>query len=233
MTKAQLYYPDSTKRLFTSAHSFYVEQMRVRIFSQFADLEGEAEKKAEEVYRDLGHRYPGGDWSEAAEIAHEAGSDHYISLTEMRDQVLMGGLAGMFHQWDKTIREYLVRELNHDFDNEKIEKLVWNGTFEDVLNIFSQFGWDVQALPFYPKLDALQLIVNVYKHGNGRSLTKLRNDYSQYLRDPTGDWNLGSFTLQPDHTWLTIEQDQFIELSNAVLDFWTAMPERLYLELAS
>jgi hypothetical protein len=33
--------------------------MRVRIFSQFADLEGEAEKKAEEVYRDLGHRYPG------------------------------------------------------------------------------------------------------------------------------------------------------------------------------
>jgi hypothetical protein len=52
---------------------------------------------------------------------------------------------------------------------------------------FSQFGWDVQALPFYPKLDALQLIVNVYKHGNGRSLTKLRNDYSQYLRDPTGD----------------------------------------------
>jgi hypothetical protein len=55
---------------------------------QFADLEGEAEKKPEEVYRDLGHRYPR-DWSEAAEIAHEAGSDHYTALAEMRDQVLI------------------------------------------------------------------------------------------------------------------------------------------------
>jgi hypothetical protein len=85
----------------------------------------------------------------------------------------MGGLAGMFHQWDKTIREYLVRELNHDFDNEKIEKLV-GMHIRGCAQYFSQFGWDVQALPFYPKLDALQLIVNVYKHGNGRSLTAQR-----------------------------------------------------------
>jgi hypothetical protein len=40
MHEPQLYYPSSTKNLFVSAHDFYVEQMKKRIFSQFDDLEG-------------------------------------------------------------------------------------------------------------------------------------------------------------------------------------------------
>jgi hypothetical protein len=95
---------------------------------------GRLEKRAEEVYRNLGHRYPEGDWSDAAEAAHDAGSDHYISLTELRDQVLMGGLAGMFHQWDKTLREYLVRELLHTYEREALERYVWNGIRQDHRN---------------------------------------------------------------------------------------------------
>jgi hypothetical protein len=62
----------------------------------------------------------------------------------------MGGLAGMFHQWDKTLREYLVRELLHTYEREALERYVWNGTFDKIIEIFNDFGWDVKALPFYP-----------------------------------------------------------------------------------
>lgn len=234
MRKAQLYLWDGARRHYLALNDFYVTEMRTRILSQFDDLEGQADRFMNETYERLG-RAPGYgdvDMADITEAAHDEGIAHYQALSDLRKQVLLGGLAGMFHQWDKTVREYLEQELRHDFDGERIEKEIWKATFADLLDVFVQFGWPVKTLPCYATLDALQLVVNVYKHGKGRSLTQLAANYGEYVVDPLREWMPKGIEMGLDHEWLTVTDAQFVAFADAIRAFWTEMPERLYLDLS-
>lgn len=233
MRRAQLYLWSEARAHHIALHEFYVEQMRSRILSQFDDLEGQADRYTEEAYERMG-RAPGYgdvDMADIAEAAYDEGIAHYQALTDLRKQMLLGGLAGMFHQWDKTVREHLEHELRHDFDGDKIEKEIWKAPVADVMDVFEQFCWPVKALPCYPKIDEMQLVVNVYKHGKGRSLNQLAKLYGEYVRDPIRQWMPEGMAIGLDHEWLTVTDEQFGQFADAIRDFWRDMPERLYLDL--
>lgn len=230
MRQAQLYLWDGARRHYLALHDFYVEQMRSRILSQFDDLEGQARRFTDETYERLGQA-PGRedvDMADIAEVAYGEGIAHYQALSDLRKQVLLGGLAGMFHQWDKTVREHLERELRRDFDGHQIERVIWKATFADLLGTFVQFGWPVTSQPFYLVLDALQLVVNVYKHGKGRSLTQLADRYGEYVLDSLHASMPKRIEL--DHERLTVTDAQFAGFAEAIRDFWKEMPEQLYLD---
>lgn len=233
MRRAQLYLWDGARRRYLALHDFYVEQVRSRILSQFDDLEGQAQRFTDETYERLGQApgYGDVDMADIAEAAYDEGVAHYQALSDLRKQVLLGGLAGMFHQWDKTVREHLERELRHDFNADRIEKEIWKATFPDLLDIFVQFGWPVTSQQFYSMLDALQLVVNVYKHGKGRSLTQLADRYGEYVLDPLREWMPKGIELRLDHEWLTVTDAQFAGFAEAIRDFWKEMPERLHFDL--
>lgn len=233
MRQAQLYLWDGARSHYLALHDFYVEQMQDRILSQFDDLEGQVDRFTDEAYERFGQApgYGEVDMADLAEAAHDEGIAHYQALSDLRNQVLLGGLAGVFHQWDKTVREHLERELRHYFDGERIERQIWKATFADLLGVFDQFGWPVSALAFYAELDALQLVVNVYKHGKGRSLTQLAERYGDYVVDPLRDWMPRGIEFGLDHEWLTVTDAQFASFAGAIRAFWLEMPERLYLDM--
>ncbi|WP_222594631.1 hypothetical protein, partial [Acetobacter oeni] len=233
--RAQLYLWSEARTHHIALHEFYVEQMRSRILSQFDDLEGQADRHTEEAYQRMSQApgYSEIDMAAIAEAAYDKGSAHYQTLTGLRKQMLLGGLAGMFHQWDKTVREHLERELRHDFDGDKIEKAIWKAPLADVMDVFEQFGWPVKALPCYAKIDALQLVVNIYKHGKGRSLNQLAKAYGEYVRDPIRQWTPEGMAFGLDHEWLTVTDEHFGQFANAIRDFWQEMPERLYFDLST
>lgn len=235
MSQVQLYLWSGARAQFLALHQFYVEQMKSRILAQFNDLKAEADNYGKAAYERIGARYGYGDVDEAdvAEAAYDEVIAHYQALTDLRKQVLLGGLAGMFHQWDKTLREHLERELIHYFDREKIEKEVWKVPTADLLDLFEEFGWVVKGLSLYSKIDALQLVVNVYKHGKGRSLTELHSKYPEHVVDPLAAHMPKGFELGLDHEWLTVTDAHFDEFAAAITDFWTAMPERLLLKLTA
>jgi hypothetical protein len=44
----------------------------------------------------------------------------------MRDQTRLSIIAGMFHEWDKKLRSWLVKEIRHWHDGEEALKKTWS-----------------------------------------------------------------------------------------------------------
>lgn len=231
----QLYLWDGARRIFLEAHRFYVDQLKTRLLSQFDDIEGQADRFAEDAYERIGTAPGHGDidMSDVADWAYDEAASHYLALTNLRKQVLFGGLAGMYHQWDKQLREFIEREMHHYVALDWTDKHVWKPAGDKVLDILEEFGWPVKSLPLYAQIDALQLVVNVYKHGKGRSLTELNGKYPQHVVDPVKAAGYGAWRTTLDHEWLTVTDEQFDMFATAIADFWSAMPERLYADVTT
>jgi hypothetical protein len=114
-----------TRQAIIQRHDFYVEQVKKRVISHFSDVEVEAERFADTEYDRL-CSLPGdedSDLSIAAEIAEEHGQQLYLLLYDLRRQMLLGALAGCFHQRDVELRDFLEAEFLQ-YSNEARE-IVW------------------------------------------------------------------------------------------------------------
>ena len=218
--------------MFAEKHRFYAEQVRERLLSQFSDLEGDADRYLTKVMDELSSQPSAGydDDSHIPEMAYEASITHYSQLADLKKQVLLSSLAGMYHQWDKDLREHLDRELSRYTDPDFIAKNVWRPESIKVLDILTEFGWPVKDRPFFGLIKACHIIVNVYKHGKGTSLKLLHDQYPKYLPDPLSirglSWGGEDFI---DYAWLHVSNEDFDEFAAAIDEFWMEMPERLFL----
>jgi hypothetical protein len=100
-----------------------------------------------------------------------------------------------------------------------------------MFELLRYFGWDVRSQLFFAKIDACRLVVNVYKHGNGSSLTKLAERYPKYLRDPFAKSDEEA-PLRDDflhHEWLEVSAADFNDFAAGFRRFWEEFPERLFL----
>jgi hypothetical protein len=224
----QLYMASIMKPYILEQHDFYVAQTNMRVLAQFQDLEGEADRHAEDEYKRLLAR-PGPENTDLAETAHDRAIGFYGLLADLKQQVILGALAGLYHQWEKELREFIERELMHYVQKEEVMKIAWKDPITDIFDLLIQFGWAIRTLPFFSLIDACRLIVNVYKHGKGRSLEELNRDYPQYLRDPFGSDVPVFIKDYLDHTLLTVSEEHFTEVADALRAFWVEFPERLYL----
>lgn len=211
-------------------HSFYVEQARKRLLSQFNDIEAEADHAAREWLDQSGkyfdpERHDPGDFYEDA---NDVGIEFYGLLNDMREQTRLNVVAGMFHEWDKQLRDWLVQEIRHWHRGDHLISKIWLVNFGQLAELLESLGWKLRTTDYFLKLDACRLVVNVYKHGEGKSLDNLKVSFPEYLDDPFK--NCGSAlsdTRYLDHTHLKISEDQFQGFSDAILAFWHDVPENV------
>lgn len=214
-----------------AGHLFYVEQARKRLLSQFDDMEAEADKAAEDwLVRSKGRfdpdRHDPGDFHEAA---NDAGIEFYGLLSDMRDQTRLSVVAGMFHEWDKQLRDWLVREIGHWHHGDTAGMKVWSANFADIGKLLESLGWNLCNADYVRTLDACRLVVNVYKHGEGSSLDDLRQKFPEYLDDPfKGSGGTFSSVTHRDYTHLMVSEEQFQAFSDAIVAFWRAVPESIF-----
>jgi hypothetical protein len=212
-------------------HLFYVEQAQKRLLSQFEDIRADADRAAEEwLEQRVPHfdpdRHDPGDFYEAA---HDAGIEFYGLLSDMREQTRLSIVAGMFHEWDKQLRDWLVREIQHWHRGNNATSKVWSADFGQIADLIESLGWNVRNANYFCMLDACRLVVNVYKHGEGKSLDELKNSFPEYLKDPfNGSGNNISGARYCDHTDLKVSDDQFQAFSGAILAFWNDVPENVF-----
>lgn len=228
----QLYMWSGQREHYLSRHNFYVEQVKTKVFAQFYNLETDADKYAEAEYARLGSLQgdQNSDMSEIADIARERSYDYFSMLSDLKLQMLLGGLAGLYHQWDKDLRDFIERELTNYSEKGAVEKLVWKSPVEGVFDVLREFGWDLSACDFFPKIDACRLIVNVYKHGKGVSLNALEERYPEYIDTPFSRAEVPHFfDGHLSHEWLSVTDSQVDEIAAAFSSFWKQFPERLYL----
>jgi hypothetical protein len=85
--KLQLYMWDDRRQHFQQRHGFYCEQVKTRIFSQFENMESEAEAHMEKEYDRLGSIWSGDDPDAAftaGEIAQSSAESFYSLLSDLK-----------------------------------------------------------------------------------------------------------------------------------------------------
>lgn len=211
-------------------HQFYIEQARKRLLSQFSDMESEAEQAAADWLDRAGQRFdPDNDDSGAFyEDAHDEGIAFYQQLEDMRDSVRLSVVAGMFHEWDKQLRDWIVREILHWHRGEEVRARIWSQDFGGLVDLFGCLGWDIRKKTYFDTLDACRLVVNVYKHGDGNSFRDLKNSHPKYLDNPLKGLGDSDFGLDlTDYTNLKVSEDHIKCFSDAIVEFWKDVPENI------
>lgn len=216
------------RRSLIAGHRFYVEQAQKRLLSQFEDIEVEARTASDEwLESNKGNfdpdRHDPGDFYEAA---NDAGIEFYSLLSGMREQTILSVVAGMFHEWDKQFRDWLAREMQHWHNGSFAAQKVWLADFSQIVELVESLGWKISGTEYFVQLDACRLVVNVYKHGRGKSLEDLRHKYPEYLEDQfSGSGGIFSGIDYRDYTNLKVTKDQFDAFSVAIITFWQNLPD--------
>lgn len=212
---------------FLEPHEFYVSEARRRLLSQFEDLDKEAEKREEQFLESSAEHFnPDYDDPMAAyEQAYQEGVSYVWSLMEMQNTVLLAVTAGMYHQFDKRLREHTIKELSHWCERDIIPPMIWGFTFNQLMKFLEWIGLRVNGTEYGEKIKACNLVVNVYKHGDGESHQTLSLAHPEYYPHPTG---LRGIQNVPNHDDLQITEEQFVEFADAITAFWKAVPEYCY-----
>ena len=212
-------------------HLFYIDQARQRLLSQFDDIASEADKASTEWLEKNGHRFDPDRHDEASflESAHDVGIQFYQLLNDMHDRTRLSVVAGMYHEWDKSLRKWLTDEIRHWHTGDTVSRKIWTVDFGSLAVLMESLGWRVRDQLYFPKLDACRLVVNVYKHGKGTSFNELKGKYPEYLPDPLGEINEEfSSSGYLDYTNLKVSDDQVQEISDAIVAFWKDVPEHIF-----
>ncbi len=214
-------------------HKFYVQQAQKRLLEQFTDeaISQEADQVAEETWKKYGENFNPDidDESHGAEAAYDEGVWRYQLLTELRDNVRLSIIAGFFHEWEKNLRQWLVNEVNEWLHGNVTKDKIWKAQLTDLFDLLKSFGWSLQSSTFFPHLDACRLVVNVYKHGDGQSLENLSSNYPEFLKHPFESMRgeMSKMWLSPSHEHLTVTDSDLDVFSNAIVQFWTEIPENV------
>lgn len=222
---------DRTREYIIASHQFYVDQAKSRLLSQFDNMEEEAEKYAEEWLEENIYYIFDPDEDDPDDFndqANEASEDFHQNLYDLNNQARFAITAGMYHKWDKELREWIIQESRHSSLGIYMKENIWNVHLKGIMDLFQGCGWDIKNENFYKLIDACRLVVNVYKHGNGNSLDDLKKYYPEYIFNPLSNeefkFNFGYL----DHSDLILTDDNFQTFSDAIVTFWQSVPNKIY-----
>jgi hypothetical protein len=216
-------------------HRFYVEQAKRRLLSQFDNIGVEADEASREYLKVISVRFDPDidDPADVYESANDKEIEFYQLLSDMQERTRLGVIAGMYHEWDKKLRDWIVREVSVWHHGENAVKAIWSAEILAIFDLLRAFGFDARAVASYKRLDAMRLVVNVFKHGDGSSLDALKSLYPEFFHDPVaGISDSGVFWHFLDHTCMKVTDEQLDEFSEAILNFWTVVPKEIFLEQA-
>lgn len=214
---------------FIDAHRFYVDQAAARLLSQFENMDTEADVYADDWLNEASQHFnpEDSDPSRFYEQAYDESIDFYLKLSEMRNRTRLSVVAGIFHEWDKQLRGWLMDEIRHWHRGAQVENFIWTKNFDQILELVEALGYDFRTTNYHDSLNRCRLVVNTYKHGNGAAFNALKNAYPEFLgKDETER----RYLKYVEHDSLVVEESHINEFSEAIIAFWNGMPEDVYSE---
>lgn len=211
------------------SNRFYLEQGKKKLLSQFEHMEQEANEAGERwlesrsAYFDH-HRH---DPSDFLDKAYDESIEYYRLLSEMRDQTRLSLLAGMFHEWDKKLRGWLVKEIGYWHPGEHVTQKVWSANFDEIAAFLDCMSLASQSSSYLKRLSAFRYVVNVYKHGDGLSFAAMKANHQEFLRNTLSEYIPMNIDWL-DHTDLVVSDEHLDELSLAITVFWESIPKDVY-----
>lgn len=209
-----------------TGHRFYFQQAKERLLSTFGDISAEADAAADAHWEESGRNFDPDihDEGEQAEDAQNQGAMFYELLSEMHERTRLSVVAGMFHHWDKAWRRLLVDQLRLPgfVIGAHTRRAMWTIDSTQLERFLEALGLKVAAFPGYARLDAMRLVVNVFKHGEGKSMDDLRRAYPEFVPVVNG-W-VRAFH---DDTSMKVTDAHLDEFAEAIESFWLNVPREL------
>ncbi|MDP2716911.1 MULTISPECIES: hypothetical protein [Chromatiaceae] len=212
------------------SHKFYVEQAHRRLLSQFDNINKDADQAAEDWLEAQSCNFDPErhDPADFYERANDVGIEFYQLLVDMHERTRLSVVAGIYHEWDKQFRKWVYDEISHWYRGEIVLAKIWTVDVGKLFELFSALGWEIRDKSYFQKLNTCRLVVNVFKHGDGTSLAELQQHYPEYLHNPFDSFGgqLSDVT-HLDHTNLRVSDEHIDEFSEAMIEFWLDLPERI------
>lgn len=217
-----------TRDYLIANHEFYVAEAKRRLLDQFTpeSMEADANAFADAWLAakpfDPDRDDPGSDY----EQAYDESISFYQSLSSLRDNTRLSIIAGMFHEWEKQVRDWLGKELGHHGFGKHAHAAVWSVKLDELFDLFEACGWKVRMLEFFEQLQRCQLVTNVYKHGNGPSFEALKAVAPDLIGK--SECLPAFFVSALDYSSLTVGDDDLARFSEAISAFWRELPENIF-----
>ena len=212
-------------------HQFYVEQSKKRLLDQFTDEAISIEATRTE-WESLQFRLLGFDASDEypdheAEEAFQDGAERHDLLHHLRHIVRFTVVAGFFHEWEKNLRNWLIDEARHSNEGECVIGCLQEQNFANLMCLLESSGWRIRNEPYFTKLDACRMVVNVHKHGDGNSLESLKSKYPEFLKNPDSlmQSDIDDEWFGVNHKFLKVSDEQIADFGCAISKFWEDIPE--------
>ncbi len=170
------------RREFTPQLRAILEVLERRLLPGFSDIEQEAEKVSEEVWKAFMSAPATGDEdpSEFAEAAEQAGVSHYLLLDGIRQGMMNLFAAAIYHAFEQQVVLFLRKEVL-DPREENAPGLL---SLSELRSRLKAHGLDIAALPSWSTVEELRLVTNTVKHAEGRSAQDLLSKRPDLFQHP-------------------------------------------------
>jgi hypothetical protein len=221
-----LYFCPYNRRYALDMIAAYAAGFSKRVLSAVSDIEAEAEAASEAYFNErisepVGYDDADFDYHVHEERVYEASQAHgervYSDLEFVRRQITGLAVSGLYHLWERLLKEFLVRE------RLRKKEQIYKADFRRLTTLIQMSGWDIQAEDFFCNLYRLHLVANVVKHGDGSSCDQL------LVTAPECFFDFGVPLLNDGRGAddLRLDAEHFKQFAKAVRAFFEQFPERL------
>lgn len=217
-----------TREHLIASHEFYVSEAKRRLLDPFTDkgMTEDADAFAEAWLARIPFDPDRHDPADHYEQSYDESVSFYQRLADLRDNTRLSIIAGMFHEWEKQVRDWLGKELGHHGFGKYAHAAVWSVKLDDLFDLLENCGWNVRTLAFFDQLNRCQLVTNVYKHGNGPSFEALKA-IAPDLAGKNGEF-AAFFVSALDYSAMTVTDDDLTRFAEAIVSFWRELPENIF-----
>lgn len=215
-----------SRKIALNTTSVYVDAFTERLFPVFNHIDDEATAAANSAW-EAAMSSPlsddGFDPGDFAEAAQERGLEVYENLAFTRQQLLGLAAAGLYHLWERLLKQFICKELRGwKFGGRTIHQLMAPANFDLLKTFLSEFGYRLEATPYFADLNELRLIANVVKHGDGSSCEAL-----QVMAPRLFEGYHYHFDIFSKAESLALKAEDFHRYTTAIRSFWETFPETL------
>lgn len=235
--KAQLYLYDSLRREFQKPIELFRDTYLNKINPIFNNIEEEANDMAEKRFQELGESFNPDyhDPADFAEDAWEAGLEYYEGMALMKYNMKLMWISTLYQFWEQQVRKFIYEEVTstHIFIDKKGNEVSFKDFcvkgIEGIKEEFLGFNQDLEKLKCWTKINELRLLVNVIKHGDGWSATRLKELRPGFFKTDFLNYDLlDLYKTTLNELVLNVGDNEFRGYCEALIEFWDELPERMY-----
>lgn len=234
--KSQLYLWNPLRQKYINDLSLIKNMFIERIQPIFSNAEQEATNFKNELWESIMQQLANSDDetidpADYVDFVEEQSFEHYEMLSLMRYRNISMWICCLCQVWEQQLYSFVLHEAISEGINYDDSDLKRGFIFSK--EIFEWHQQPFENLISWPKIKELRLLVNVIKHAEGDSEKKLRKLRPDYFHQQIGstDYDL----MEMYHTTLLeatlfIQESDFIDYFNSLVQFWNELPERMYTE---